>query len=602
MTNLRQRLVTDFRYLLFNARLRRRILWSCAGLVAFGVLWIFVTALLARQETRKIEASLAQVSSYVAQGRIADARAVAAQIGGEVKRVHLLTSGPAWWFGAEVPYLGSPLDSIRGSSAAGLRVAQRGVPDLLDVATLMDPHTLRRSGDTIDVAALGAAAPRLDDASAVLHAALNQVLHTPSSTWLGAVDRPRNVLAVQLNSLAGYVDAAARAAHILPIMLGDSAPKRYFIGMQNEAELRGTGGLPGAFAIAVISHGKVSFTHFESDAALEPRATHQLVPTGLSFGKGYDDAYGISEPTQSFVNSNVSPNFPYAAQIWAAMWEKVSGEHVDGAIALDPTVLAYVLSVTGPVILPDGSSVTADNIVTLTQRDEYALFSDNLARKQYLVDILHASAQKMTSGAGSATELAQALVLSAKEHRLQVWSADPSVEQALVATSYASVIPSGNRPLAAPILNNGSGGKLDFYLVRTMTYHRTGCDPLRDVLVTITLTNNAPAAGLSPYVTDRLDRGAPADAVPGDYKELLDYYASPGAELLSATLNQQPTTVAVDADLGHPIFRMVLELKRGQTQTVFLHLVEPAGTGAPIIWQQPGVTAMATQVYSQPCG
>jgi hypothetical protein len=33
-----------------------------------------------------------------------------------------------------------------------------------------------------------------------------------------------------------------------------------------------------------------------------------------------------------------------------------------------------------------------------------------------------------------------------------------------------------------------------------------------------------------------------------------------------------------------------------------LHLREPAGTGDPIIWRQPGVTPMAVTAFSQPCG
>ena len=39
--------------------------------------------------------------------------------------------------------------------------------------------------------------------------------------------------------------------------------------------MRGTGGLPGAFAILVANKGVVQFTHFESDAAL----TGRTIPT-----------------------------------------------------------------------------------------------------------------------------------------------------------------------------------------------------------------------------------------------------------------------------------------------------------------------------------
>ena len=131
---------------------------------------------------------------------------------------------------------------------------------------------------------------------------------------------------------------------------------------------------------------------------------------------------------------------------------------------------------------------------------------------------------------------------------------------------------------------NASGGKLDFYLTRAVSYERTGCGAFRDVLVTIKLSNYAPPAGLPPYVYSRLD-DAPPSAQQGDYRSLVDLYASPGAELQSVTLNGEPGTASVEHDLGHPMFRFDLELPRGQTQTVAVHLREPAGTGSP--WRSP---------------
>jgi hypothetical protein len=52
---------------------------------------------------------------------------------------------------------------------------------------------------------------------------------------------------------------------------------------------------------------------------------------------------------------------------------------------------------------------------------------------------------------------------------------------------------------------------------------------------------------------------------------------------------------------GFAVFRMDVTVRRGTTQTIVLHLVEPAGTGQPEIWQQPGVIPMTTQVFNGPC-
>ncbi len=597
-----RRLRTQARYLRYDAGARRAALWGAGLVVGLGLIWVVVTGLLARVQVHRIENSLRQVRVLFAQGNLAQARLAAEQIPGEAKRARLLTSGPAWWAAAHVPWFGAPLQTVRGATAASVQLGEHGIPELLRVAALMDPNRLRVHGNTIDLAAVRAAQPDLAQATAVLTAAAQRVDRLPHSTWLAAVDHPRASLSGQLHTLLGYVAAADRAARILPTMLGGAGPKRYFIGMQNEAEMRGTGGLPGAFAIAVASHGRVRFTHFASDAELEPVATGHRLSTGLDFGTGYRSAYGSSLPTASFLNSNVSPDFPYAAEIWAHMWQQVSGQRVDGAIAVDPAVLGYVLSVTGPVSLPGGITADAQNIVSLTERDEYTLFPDNLQRKAFLVSVLKATSRRLISGRGSAYGLARTMVAASSQQRLQVWSADPAVEHQLAATTYGGVIGPTARPLVAPILNNLSGGKLDFYLTRTLTYQRSGCGSSRDVLVTLTLTNNAPASGLPPYVTDRLDAAQPPDSQPGDYSTLLDYYATKGAQLLSVRVDGKPTTAALLTVSGQPVFRLSLQLLRGQTQTVELHLQEPPGSGAPLIWQQPAVSPMPVTVRAQPCG
>jgi len=591
---------TQLRYLRSSGALRRRVLLVLGGLVMLGVVWIAITGYLAREQVKRLEANLQQVAGLVSAGRIDQARQVAADIPAIAERAHRLTSGPAWWIGANVPYVGAPLDVIRGATGAGYHVGVQGVPDLLRIAATLDPTKLRTSGATINTAALVASAPQLSSIAATLHTAVADIDRLPHSTWLSGVDRRRASLSTQLRSISGYIDAAARAAKALPVMLGDDRPKRYFVGLQNEAELRGTGGLPGAFAIVVATHGTVKFTHFASDGELLPAASGQLIETGLNFGPEYAAAYLASEPTRLFVNSNVSPHFPYAARIWARMWEKTSGEHVDGAIGLDPTVLGYILAATGPVALPGGVQLTAENVVSLTQRDEYTMFSDNLQRKAFLVSILEAASNRLTSGAGSATQLARLFSLASRQQRLLVWSADTRVQKLLAQTNYAGAIPRGDQPLVGLTLNNSAAGKLDYYLARSLTYDRSGCGPTRDVLVTIALSNNSPGTGLPLYVNGRLDKHA-YPVRPGDNRTLLDYYASTGAQLLSAARNGVPTTVSVEHSLGHPIYRLDVELPRGTTQTIVLHLREPAGKGEPKVWQQPGVTPLGVTFNNQSC-
>ena len=44
--------------------------------------------------------------------------------------------------------------------------------------------------------------------------------------------------------MAPTVENAATGARLLPAMLGENGPRRYFMVFQNPAEARGTGGMP----------------------------------------------------------------------------------------------------------------------------------------------------------------------------------------------------------------------------------------------------------------------------------------------------------------------------------------------------------------------
>jgi hypothetical protein len=480
-------------------------------------------------------------------------------------------------------------------------VGTGAVPRHINVLKLIDPSRLRENGDTVKLVPLEHAAGPLQHAAAQMDAAAAEVARLPPDTWLSAIDSRRVEFATELNVVRGYVDAAARGARILPTMLGQHRTQRYFIGLQSEAEMRGTGGLPGAFAIATTHDGTLTFRRFESNAILLPPTPDHAIPTGLQFGAGYDHLYGPSLPTSTFVDSNVSPNFPYAAQIWAKMWEHVSGQHVDGVLAVDPTVLGYFLAATGPTRLPDGRTISSTNVVSLTEQQQYSLFPDNAERKNFEVSVLRASAHRLTSGSGSATQILRAASLSASERRLLVWSADPRIEAQLAHSNYAGQLPRKSpRPFSAMIINNAASGKLEYYLYRTLNYQRTGCGSTRDVVVTIGLTNKAPSFGLPIYVTSGLNH-LPPGSKPGDDRLLLDYYATGGALLDSVTLDGKTVAASVNSVDGFAVFRMDLVVRRGSTSTIVLHLREPAGTGTPRVWLQPGVNPMVTHLFNEPC-
>ncbi|MGI8870258.1 MAG: DUF4012 domain-containing protein [Mycobacteriales bacterium] len=558
---------------------------------AVAVVWVVVTALMARSQLQNVQGEIGQLRSAIADGRMGDARSLAAQVRGHAHRADQLTSGPAWWAGASVPGAGDPLESIRALTSAGDRLGRHAVPALMTVATNLDPATLRRSGNEINIAAIAASRPALKLATEQLAAAAAQVHASPASTWISTVDRGRSQLLTKLTNLSGTLNSADRAATLMPAMLGVNKPMRYFVGVQNEAEARGTGGIPGTYAIVVAYHGKVRITQIGSDTEMEK------LDVTTDLGPDFQSLYGSALPMRHFANSNVSPHFPYAARIWAAMWRQKSGQRIDGAIALDPTALGYFLKMTGPAHLADGTVVSASNLSSLTQQQAYVRYHDTTRRKAYLVGLAKAVETKILGGEGNPLALMQAASLAANQRRILVWAADPRLEAELQKTPMSGIIPQTKTAYAGLAVINAAGSKLDYYLNRRVTWQRS-CNP-HDVTARITLRNGAPASGLPAYVTFRSDSRAKS-AKPGDNRLHVQWYASAGSKLLGLTVEGKPGLVSTHQERGHPVYLVDLELPQGVTRTIVLHLHDPT-TGTPQILRQPLVHPLAMTTSQARC-
>ncbi len=568
---------------------------SALAVLAVGLVWIVVTGLLARSQLTHVRDELPRLRQALVSGDLDKARSLAADIQQSARRAHELTTGPAWWVASSLPLLGSPLDTSRVIAAQGDRLSVHVLPQVLALAQEVDGLHLGKA--SVDLAELQRLEPSVDDAARVAHD-VNAKTAATSSSWLPAVSSARESLLNQLQTVDSELTGAQRALSIAIPMLGANGPQRYFVGFMNEAESRGLGGIPGAFAIATADRGHLTFDHFGSDTEMKD------VRADVDLGADYQALYGQDDPTGTFPNSDISPDFRDAAQIWAGMWQAKTGQRIDGAIAIDPTALSYLLAVTGPAQLADGSEVSSGNVVALTQRDLYRRFgggskADDAARKRYVVGLSRAVSRKLADG-GSPHRLVQAVSRAATERRFVVWSADAPAERDLRTAGWAGAVeaPAGT-PYAGLVVNNAAGNKLDYYLDRSLTYRRASCTT-GNATATIRLTNAAPA-GLPPYVTIRADTRDHATRA-GDNRLLVAYYASPGARIRSVTVDGRPQQSATLVQNGLTVVTLDVELPRATTTTIRIRLVEPADTAAaPSVLRQPLVRPLVVTVDAPAC-
>ncbi|MFE7838661.1 DUF4012 domain-containing protein [Streptomyces sp. NPDC057474] len=576
-----------------------------------GAGWVVVTGLLARDELLSAQRALDSLRQQTAARPAAEAsagdagpvrqrtdtavRAAAAH----AARAHRLTTGPAWYSAAYLPVLGGPLRTVRGAAEAADRLTRDVLSPLAESVSQLTSDSAKDRGP-LSLSALRRAAPALDRASHSASDVRDEVDELPRKTWLPAVDRARAQLAEQLDRIVPATADAAAAARVMPAMLGERGSRRYVVVFENTAEARGTGGLPGAFAVLTADRGRLAFERFGNDTEMANAVA------AVDLGDEYDALHGHNAPTTTWVNSNVSPHFPYAARIWTAAWRDHTGQKVDGALALDPSVLSGLLTASGPARLPDGTAVTAANVVDLTERSSYVDYPDTEERKEFFLDVARAAADRLLGAADDPQRrpaLFAALSGQLREGRVKVWSAHPSEQRELRRRPFGGTLPDTSDPFAGLVVNNAAGNKLDYYLDRRLEWAPGRCVAAgREVTVTVSLTNRAPRSGLPTYVNQRLD-APPYRTRPGDNRLLVSYYASKGAKLATAALDGRPVLVNQAVERGHPVHTLDLELPAGVTRTLVLRLVESSSDRPVSLLRQPLVRPLRVTVRPYPpCG
>ena len=339
------------------------------------------------------------------------------------------------------------------------------------------------------------------------------------------------------------------AISVGPSLLGSDSPKKYLIAFQNTAEARGTGGILGAYAIIKLDHGHLTIESTGSNAKLK-----SLNEIPIAMPVEFAQLYG-SDPA-IWQNSNLSPHFPYGAQIWLALWQKQYGEKLDGVIAVDPTALSYLLRATGPVVLKSGEQITAANEVYKTLSEAYKTYEkNNDARKQYLVNMMNATFAKITAGQYSKITMAKAIRDAIVQGRILVYSTDPTSEAILSKTRLGGFMSTAANDEYRAVIQNIDASKLDYYLSRSVSIKALKCSVPRVTQVTMTVKNTlASGEGLPQYVLTRSDLSRPETTMSGQHHFQVFVYGPTGSTLVVAqrsSVNGSPDKLGTER--GRPV-------------------------------------------------
>lgn len=367
-----------------------------------------------------------------------------------------------------------------------------------------------------------------------------------------------------------YLENGQQLLTILPDLIGNHQKKTYLVLLQNNAELRPTGGFIGSFALVTFESGVLLDIKVEDVYAADGQLKGHVEPPEPI--KKY-----LGEAGWFLRDSNWDPDFPTTAARTAWFLEKELGYPVDGVVALNLTTIQSLLKVVGPIPVPDyEETVTADN---LFERVEYQVEINQFPGSTQKRDFIGKLSKTMIDKIISSTEadwyrILFALVQSADQGQLLVSVTHPQTQAVFESLGWNGRIlqPACPQPLNTSlclpdylsVIEANVGVNKANYFVKRSLYLESALSATGTIDSTLTINQK---------------NDSPGDAWPGGaYKNYLRIYTPLGSNLSSVSINQQPidpSIIDISTEHQKTVFGFLVETRPGKTNAIKVNYQPP---------------------------
>jgi hypothetical protein len=248
------------------------------------------------------------------------------------------------------------------------------------------------------------------------------------------------------------------------------------------------------------------------------------------------------------------------------MYERKTGQRLDGVVAMDPVALAELTEGTGPIKAPGlDRQVGPDNAVETLLYDSYVEFDDPSAQQVYLGKLIEAFWARLGSGRVDAQAFASGLADSANTGHFKIYATDKGDQGALVRVGASGDYTTYGGNLQLIYANNAAANKIDFFMHRTIETDITlNDDGSASVTTRVTLANKAPSDA-----PDSLVFGPGIEGDEAGLNAMVIYALLPeGSQLRRFSINGERRLPAQGREDEHPVAYDVAEVPAGNTGEV----------------------------------
>jgi len=411
-----------------------------------------------------------------------------------------------------------------------------------------------------------------------------------------------------LQPLSPLLGDGLQITSAVPQLLGMNGPVTYLVIVQNNHELRGTGGFITGVGVLKVSRGRVADLTFSDSYAVDNlNVSHPPAPLPMQKYMGTELLF--------LRDANWSPDLPTSARTIDTIYARDKGMQVDGIITVDLRAVELLIGALGPVEV-DGldKPITDANVVevikelwgttpTGNQREDFKEWLQG--RKDFMPLIAQAILAKLKTGRFNYFALVGAAQRSMAERAVQLWMRDATVQAQLHAWGWdGGLLPQANADFVALVDTNLGYNKVDAVIRRSLDYRVYWLDgPTQPATVqaTITYEHTQPVPGLAQCVIDSYYGETYDDMTKRCYFDYVRLYAPRGSELVSIQGVESDSIVSRSGEAGTQVFEAFFSIQPGRTHqiTFTYHLPAPirqadyqlvvqrqSGSGPlPIRWQ-----------------
>lgn len=293
----------------------------------------------------------------------------------------------------------------------------------------------------------------------------------PSQGVLKQIRDAIEPIKAQLPILQTIINQAIPAVETLPTILGYPNEKTYLFLLQNNRELRPTGGFIGTYGILKLNAGEIS--KFETDNVynLDNAAADYITEPSPA-------PIAAHTTTQNWLlrNANWSPDFPTSARKAESKYLEEGGDEldIDGVIAVTPTFIEALLELTGSIEV-DGLEFTHENLFeTLEHQVEFGFLKqgiDHSERKEIIGDLATVLLEQLMGFSKTELpELWETFTSQVDQKQILIYVHDPITQDLVIKQNWAGEMKSYHGDYLMFVDANMAALKTDNVMERNVSY------------------------------------------------------------------------------------------------------------------------------------